>query len=60
MRRQESVRGLAEASMAGWRVMFSGCWGQRHVRNGFMIMRVPIRWTAVAERSDALFAVGSR
>ena len=34
VRRQKSVRGRSEASRAGRRVMFSGCWGQSSVRNG--------------------------
>ena len=34
VRRQKSVRRRSEASRAGSRVMFSGCWGQRSVRNG--------------------------
>ena len=38
MRRQESLRGREEARRAGSRVMFSGCWGQRIVSEGFMIM----------------------
>jgi hypothetical protein len=43
MWRQESVRrGLVGVSLAGRRVMFSGRWGQRRVRNQFMIMRVPV------------------
>jgi hypothetical protein len=52
MRRQESVRGLSGASILGRRVMFSGCWGQRLVRNGFMTMFVPVCWTEVAESSS--------
>jgi hypothetical protein len=61
MRRQESVRGREEASRAGRRVMFSGCWGQRRVRKGFMIMGVPVCWTEVAgSSSDAPLAVGSK
>lgn len=34
VRRQKSVRRRSEARRAASRVMFSGCWGQRRVRNG--------------------------
>ena len=53
MRRQESVRGLSEASRAGSRVMFSGCWGQRRVTKGFRTMSVPVCWTEMVERSSS-------
>jgi hypothetical protein len=53
------MRGLAGASRAGGRVMFSGCWGQRRVWSGFVIMRVPVWWTTVAESSEGPLAVGS-
>jgi hypothetical protein len=54
------VRGLVGVSLAGRRVMFSGRWDQGRVRNEFMIMRVPVSWTAVAENSDVPLDVGSR
>jgi hypothetical protein len=61
MRGQESARGREEANRAGRRVMFSGCWGQRRVRKGFMIMGVPVCWTEVAgSSSDAPLTVGSK
>lgn len=60
IRRQESVCGLAEASIAVRRVIFSGSWGQRRVRNGFMIMLVPVWWTHAVESSSSPLAVGSR